>query len=666
MAGKGIQIDFVSDVSKFIRGTDDIGRALDEVADSLDDVAKEGEQAGKKAGDGLKDGIEDGAKDTERALKDVEDTAKRELNRVEDHAKDAGEGLEKAADGSEKKFRQSFDKVTADSKTTGDALGRNIKRGMDEGERASDTFKQEAGQNFSETMSSFDGSLEGLLDGIQGTFGGIVADLGPAGMVGGAFVAAGIGLGVAFLQQSADKAAEVKEQVIALADAINEAGGNINEIDWGAQFREFGNEIADPKSWFEPWQEASRTNAEVIAEDAEKLGLTYETLFRGMAGSSQDAALALGEIDAALASATAEAQRLHDDGMDPMDAAVEAGVIALQDYRGKLEDATDATANAVEIEELHRQALEGSEAAIHAYNDQMEEKIGLLQEEADMNMSAAEANAAWAQQTMDNATALEELNELIDTSTEATRAQTDAVTDGGTALDLYTDAGQKANETLIGTAEAGWDMVEAAREQGASTDQLRDKTQTARDEFIRVAEQMGLTRAAAERLADEYGLVPGEISTTAVLHTGEAMSRLEALDRTLNTIDGRTVTAAVAIQQYGNAAMNSGGQVPGAASGRYITGRGSDVEDMVMTPLSPGEFVMDAQATQRIGPGVLQALNEGQGITPAQAPAQLPPIHLTVYLGDEQITDRMRVVAQDEILEREHQSSMFSRMSGLA
>ncbi|WP_413450207.1 hypothetical protein AA0Y32_06015 [Georgenia phoenicis] len=649
MAGKGIQIDFVSDVSKFIAGTKDIEGALDNVADSLDDVAKEGEQAGKKAGDGLKDGLEKGAKDTEDALKDVENTAKRELDNVGDHAKDAGDELEKAADGSEKKFRQSFDAVAADSKTTGDKVGRNIKSGMDEGERATDTFKQEAGQNFSETMSSFDGSLEGLIDGIQGTFGGIIADMGPAGMVGGAFIAAGIGLGVAFLQQSADKAAEVKDQVIALADAINEAGGNINDIDWEAQFREFGNTIADPKSWFEPWQEASKTNAEVIAEDAERLGLTYETLFRGLAGSSQDAAIAMGEIDGAMDSARAEAQRLHDEGMDPMDAAVQAGVISLQDLRGRLEDAAAATENATEIEELHQQALEGSEAALLAYNEQMEEKLDLLQEDADLNMSAAEANAAWAQQTMDNVKALEEINGLIDTSTQATRDQTDAVTDGGTALDLYTEAGQKANETLIGTAEAGWSMIESARQQGATTDQLRTKTQSARDEFIRTATQMGLTERAARELADEYGLIPSQIETTAILDATTALTRAEALDRTLNRIDGRTVTAAVALQQYGQAAMNSGGQVPGAASGRYITGQGSDIDDLVMTPLSPGEFVVDAQATQRIGVGNLQAMNEGMPLGQPRATQQQQPINLTVYLGDEQITDRMRVIADHQL-----------------
>lgn len=99
--------------------------------------------------------------------------------------------------------------------------------------------------------------------------------------------------------------------------------------------------------------------------------------------------------------------------------------------------------------------------------------------------------------------------------------------------------------------------------------------------------------------------------------------------------------------------MNSGGQVSrreGAASGTYVTGPGSDIEDRVPLDLSPGEFVMDAQATQRIGPGTLQALNEGQTVGP-RVPAQPQPINLTVYLGDEQITDRMRIIADDRISE---------------
>src|SRR5690606_34924180 len=60
-----------------------------------------------------------------------------------------------------------------------------------------------------------------------------------------------------------------------------------------------------------------------------------------------------------------------------------------------------------------------------------------------------------------------------------------------------------------------------------------------------------------------------EASVTVHAETAEAMSRLNVLDSTLNSIDGRTVTASVAIRQYGQAAVASGGYM-----GDFLAGGG--------------------------------------------------------------------------------------------
>jgi len=149
----GINISFVSDVRSFIKGTDDIERAMDDVGDSLDDVSKDAKTAGDKI---------------ERSLSD------------------AGKDAEQSSDKMEKSFRKDFDKVADHAKDAGDKIERSAKGSMTKAGDASGDFKRETMANVSETASSFDGSMEGISDMVQGTMGGL-AEL------------PGVGLGIAGL-----------------------------------------------------------------------------------------------------------------------------------------------------------------------------------------------------------------------------------------------------------------------------------------------------------------------------------------------------------------------------------------------------------------------------------------------------------------------------------
>ena len=597
MAGRGINIDFISDVSKFLRGTRDISEALEDVADSLDDLARDADKAGEKAGKGIADGIEGGIDDAGDATKKLE-----------------------------RKFKDTFDEVKADSKKAGDDVGDNVKRGFKRAEQGAAEFKDEAKSTAREGAASFTGEFEDVADVIQETLANALAGFGPMGAVAGMAAAAGIGILVSVLQGSAEKAAEAKEKVIDLAGAIREAGGDIEDIDWGSTFEEFANAISDPKSWFEPWQAASKTNAEVIAADAEKLGLNYQDLFQGLAGDSEAAGRALEDINAKIAEQDEAYQKLVAEGVDPAVAAAQTYTGHLETQRDRLEQATAATEGAIDLAELYTEAIEGSSAAVEVYNDAQEKRLDLIREEAELNMTAAEAEAAWAQTVMDATDALEGINKVTDTTTQATKDATDAVKDGGTELDLYTKAGQLASEALLGTAESGWKMIEAAREGGATTEQLEAKTAQAREEFVRQATQMGLTRQAAEKLANEYGLIPSSVKTTATFDDTAAQ---RGIDRFIATNDGRRIRVyvdATGGTSYstgsGNMSYKKDGGVIEAASGVYVTGPGSDIDDRVPAMLSPGEFVLDKQATDQLGIGNLQAMNEG--IPPARATHTAP------------------------------------------
>ena len=82
------------------------------------------------------------------------------------------------------------------------------------------------------------------------------------------------------------------------------------------------------------------------------------------------------------------------------------------------------------------------------------------------------------------------------------------------------------------------------------------------------------------------------ITVTVNADTAAAMSKIATLNNTLNSINGKTVTAAVAIKRYGQAAMATGGPVIGPGTG---------TSDDVPTMLSNGEHVWTAEEVRLAG-----------------------------------------------------------------
>ena len=104
-------------------------------------------------------------------------------------------------------------------------------------------------------------------------------------------------------------------------------------------------------------------------------------------------------------------------------------------------------------------------------------------------------------------------------------------------LDSNTEAGRSNREYLRGLAVDARDVTDAMRDNGASVDVLNAKMGEQRSAFIETANKFGVTGAAAEALADSYGLIPNYVSTTIVapgakVSTDEAAAlnaQLEAL-----------------------------------------------------------------------------------------------------------------------------------------
>lgn len=256
--------------------------------------------------------------------------------------------------------------------------------------------------------------------------------------------------------------------------------------------------------------------------------------------------------------------------------------------------------------------------------------------------------------------ARQEINSFYDGVINATRAEmsleqsfdkaTESINKNGRTLDISTEKGRNNKDALISIAEAAYKNAEAMAKNGASTEEIIAKTQRARDEFIKSARAMGASSEEANNLANELGLIPGDVATrvelpginTAQYDTERFKALLNSLpawirplikveadldgyyraDKVLNSINGKVVTATVAIKQYGQAAIATGGLVGDVAhfasggivrrrfdSGGIVHGPGTPTSDDVPAMLSRSEFVQRAAAVEYYGAPLMYALN---------------------------------------------------------
>lgn len=187
-----ISINFLANTKAVIRGTDDIEKALGDVASSLDDLARDAGTQGDKIGDGISDGVRDAAQETERATE---------------------------------KMERSFKDLADASKNTGRDIERNVKKGTDGAREGLRDMKQEAGSTARESAASFDGSATSIAGSFQEIAANSFVGFGPAGAAAGIAAAAGLGLASAGFAANEAAAAAMEEKTVSAFDRMIEAGG---------------------------------------------------------------------------------------------------------------------------------------------------------------------------------------------------------------------------------------------------------------------------------------------------------------------------------------------------------------------------------------------------------------------------------------------------------
>lgn len=153
---------------------------------------------------------------------------------------------------------------------------------------------------------------------------------------------------------------------------------------------------------------------------------------------------------------------------------------------------TYGSASAAAVE--HKEAVEGVGDAAEFSADAVKEFREELEAASNGYVSTAKATADY--------------EAAIDAAREAVKKNKETVNESRTELDLSTEAGRRNQEQLIGLRDAAFDMSESLKAQNVSQEEVNRNLQEAREEFIRNAEKMGLTRTAAKRLATQVGLIP--------------------------------------------------------------------------------------------------------------------------------------------------------------
>lgn len=479
-----VTVELIADVADVIKGADSVAKSFDEVSDSLVDLARDS----AKAGDKVADAMEDAGKSTKK---------------IDDGLAGAG----KAADAFEAKAKDAFKGLSDSAKQAGGKVAKESDDGFKKGGEAVGEFKDEAKSNLSEVASSFSGDMDSAVDLVQGTLGGLVGSLGPAGLIGGAVAALAIGLGKAAADGAAEDVNRIGEAASALAGEIEAAGGRIEDVDFDGRMRDWGLAIQDTREWWELWQDKALTGAQQIEDQIEGTGLSFKEMFRGASGSGEDAKKALKQIDVVLQDLK-KSQSEYDTGYGGTfktgGAEVDARIKKLEALRKTTQENVTAQEDAEHVAKL----LADADIDTAAATEKLKEETDAANEALLRKASALDEAAGAAQDSM---SAELDYNEALEQNSKDIAAN-------GKATDTKTAAGIANNKTLLDSANAANRLTDAQIREGQSTADVTAKAQAARDAFIRQAEAAGYTTEEARKLADRYGLIPKNVDTKVQAH----------------------------------------------------------------------------------------------------------------------------------------------------
>lgn len=112
----------------------------------------------------------------------------------------------------------------------------------------------------------------------------------------------------------------------------------------------------------------------------------------------------------------------------------------------------------------------------------------------------------------------------------------------GQTLDITTAAGRANQAALDDLAQSGWKLVESMEKNGSTMEDMQAAMQLTRDNFISVAQSMGLSSDEAAALADQLNLIPTNIESHVTAETEAANASVDAFIAYVQAQNGGTIT----------------------------------------------------------------------------------------------------------------------------
>lgn len=189
-------------------------------------------------------------------------------------------------------------------------------------------------------------------------------------------------------------------------------------------------------------------------------------------------------------------------------------------FSAAMGEGATATDQAAAAAEADAQAKAEQQQAIAMTAEEMDNLLSSTQAYANALLALSGSQIGVETQIANLADRLAELDEAGDESAYT--------------LDLTTEAGRRNQQALNDLASSSMSYIETMYKQGASTEEIAEATDRARDKWVEGAVAMGMSATEANTLAEAYFAIPDEVDTDIEADDSVAQARVKAAHAALD------------------------------------------------------------------------------------------------------------------------------------
>lgn len=243
---------------------------------------------------------------------------------------------------------------------------------------------------------------------------------------------------------------------------------------------------------------------------------------------------------------------------------------------------------------------------------------------------------------------------------------TDSIKQNGKTLDLGSEKGRDNQAALFKLRDATIEAAEASLKHGEGIESVAKTMEARRAAFVEqatkltgnkkaaeeLAEKLGLTRAKVDELSTAIAATPDGKAVKIVVDDEDARARIAGFKALLNTVQSKRVAIDAATgwsgQRHGSIMQFAHGGFRGAG----IYSDGADVVRFAERGTGGEAYIPLGLSNRARSTRILAETNRLMG-NPlgAQAPTSVnvAPPNVQVFIGNEEVTGRIRVVVRDEV-----------------